>query len=341
MKSVILAGGKGTRLWPMSTKDKPKQFLKIIDDSSLLQQTIKRSLNYSSPDEIYVVTLERYREITRKQMDELEIEIPEENIIMEPFGRNTLPATILATKNIIERNGNSKIGVFPSDHLIETDESYIRSIKDGIELSDDYLVTFGINPSGPHTGYGYIKPGEKVEKGYRIKEFVEKPSMSLARKYINEGYLWNSGKFLFDSEIFLNICEELYPDLMNKIKNSNNLKDIYKEFPSVSIDNGIMEKTEKGATIPINSYWNDIGSYSALHDHLKKDENNNVIQTKCKYLESKNNFIKTKKPVANVGISNIVLVETDDLIFICSKDKTKELKKFVKNNNILDDLNDK
>lgn len=341
MKSLILAGGKGTRLWPMSTEKRPKQFLKIIGNKSLLQQTIERAINFSTPEDIHIVTIDKYKQLVKEQLNELNYNVPHENIILEPEGKNTLPATLLSSLKINEKYGeNTKLGVFPSDHLIEVDKDYRKAINDAPQLSENYLVTFGVEPSSPHTGYGYIKPGEELENGFKVDKFVEKPDIQKAKEYINNGYYWNSGKFLFNVDIFLDECKKHYPKLLGDVESFEDLKSIYDTLPNASIDEGIMEKTDKGAVKPITSYWNDIGSYDALHKHLNKDSNNNVIKGPCQYLESENNFVKSDKPVVNIGVDNIVLVETEDVILVCSKDKSGELKKFVKNNNVIDGSNE-
>ena len=198
MKSVILAGGSGTRLWPLSRELYPKQFLKI-SDTSLFQDTLRRCLKVSDMSEIFVVTNETQKFFVYGQIEELGLDLIKENILLEPEGKNTLPAISFAVREIEGRYGKSTVGVFSSDHVMDPDA--MQTISNAGKLADDYIVTFGIVPESPHTGYGYIKPGSTLEVGYEVSEFKEKPVLDDARQYVESGYLWNSGIFLFSTDL--------------------------------------------------------------------------------------------------------------------------------------------
>lgn len=229
IKSIILAGGSGTRLWPLSRELYPKQFLKI-KDRSLFQDTVSRCLQVSDISEIYVVTNEVHKYFAIGQIEELGHDIPPENILLEPEGRNTLPAICYGIREIDKAFGKSVVGVFSSDHVL--DPIAMETISNAEKLTSEHLVTFGIVPSSPHTGYGYIKPGEELEIGNRVLEFREKPCMEDARKYIAEGCLWNSGMFLMNTGIFLEEVQALAPDVWNAFETSDSVQETFRRTRS-------------------------------------------------------------------------------------------------------------
>lgn len=331
MKTLILAGGKGTRLWPLSRELMPKQFIRIFDDTSLFQKTIERSLLFSKPREIFIVTNKEYHFRVFDELRDMGIEIPEENVLLEPVGKNTLPAIYWGLKTIHENFGKSKVAVLPSDHLIDVNEKYIKAFKTAEKLAENYFVTFGIKPTRPHTGYGYIKPGEKLEGGYKVAEFKEKPDLETAKKYVEEGYYWNSGMFMFDTELFIEEVKRLTPEIYNAFEEAKSIEEAYELVPDISVDYGIMEKTDKAAVVPLNVYWNDLGSFDAIYEALKKDENGNAVKIKgmkADYLQvdSKNNLIITERLTATVGVENLLIIDTGDALLVASRGESQKVK---------------
>ncbi|AIF68729.1 mannose-1-phosphate guanyltransferase [Palaeococcus pacificus DY20341] len=335
MKTLILAGGKGTRLWPLSRELMPKQFIKIFDDSSLFQKTVERALKFSTPREIYVVTNKDYKFRILDDLREMGIEVPEENILLEPVGKNTLPAIYWGIKTIHESFGKSKVAVLPSDHLIDTNENYIKAFERAEKLANNYFITFGIKPTKPHTGYGYIKPGEKLEGGYRVDEFKEKPDLGTAKKYVEDGYYWNSGMFLFDSELFIEEVKMLAPEVYEAFKSAKTIEEAYELVPEISVDYGIMEKTNKAAVVPLNTLWNDLGSFDAIYEIFEKDENGNALRTKGKKAEylgvdSENNLIMTERLTATVGVKDMIIIDTGDALLVAHRGEAQKVKQIYK-----------
>lgn len=331
MKTLILAGGKGTRLWPLSRELMPKQFIRIFDDTSLFQKTMERALLFSKPKEIFIVTNKEYRFRVFDELRDMGIEIPKENVLLEPIGKNTLPAIYWGLKTIHENFGKSKVAVLPSDHLIDVNEKYIRAFRTAEKLAENYFVTFGIKPTKPHTGYGYIKPGEKLEGGYKVAEFKEKPDLETAKKYAEEGYYWNSGMFMFDTELFIEEVKRLAPEIYNAFEEAKSIEEAYELVPDISVDYGIMEKTDKAAVVPLNVYWNDLGSFDAIYDAFEKDDNGNAVKIrglKADYIgiDSKNNLIMTERLTATVGVKNLIIIDTGDALLVAHRGESQKVK---------------
>jgi len=324
MKTVILAGGSGTRLWPLSREAYPKQFIKLFDGVSLFEKTVERALIFSEPEDIYIVTNQKYEFDVTDALSDVNVKVPEENILLEPASKNTLPAIYFAVKKIEEKE-ESKVIVLPSDHFVEANENYRRAFEVASELAEKYLVTFGIKPTKPHTGYGYIKPGKKVGEGYIVEKFVEKPDLETAKKYLNEGYLWNSGIFMFKSSIFIEECSKHQPDVIEAFETENP----YELVPEISIDYGLMEKTDKAAVVSLDIYWNDVGSFDAFHEVFEKDENQNAIKGECIVIDSENNFIIANRLVGAVGIKDTIIVDTRDAVLVCSRKDAQKVKEIV------------
>ncbi len=335
MKTVILAGGKGTRLWPLSRELMPKQFIKIFDDESLFQKTVRRALLFSKPREIFIVTNREYRFRVLDELRDMGIEIPQENILLEPVGKNTLPAIYWGLRTVHENFGKSKVAVLPSDHLIDANERYVEAFKTAEKLSGEYFVTFGIKPTRPHTGYGYIKPGEKMEGGYRVAEFKEKPDLETAKHYVEEGYYWNSGMFMFDTELFIDEVRKLSPEVYSAFEEAEDIEKAYELVPDISVDYGIMEKTDKAAVVPLNVYWNDLGSFDAIYDAFEKDENGNAVKVRglnAGYIgiDSEDNLIMTERLTATVGVDDLIIIDTGDALLVAHRGESQKVKEVYK-----------
>jgi mannose-1-phosphate guanylyltransferase/mannose-6-phosphate isomerase len=264
------------------------------------------------------------------QIEELGYEIPRENILLEPEGKNTLPAIYYGILEIKKMHGNSTVAIFSSDHKL--DRNAMDTIKSAHELSSDNLVTFGILPKSPHTGYGYIKPGEKLSIGHKVSEFREKPNQKDAESYISEGCLWNSGMFLFSTDIFLEEVSHHAPEVKNAFENSDNVYEIYEKVPNISIDYGIMEKSSKVAVVELNHKWSDLGNFNALYQELGKDENGNcILECEQLLLNSNNNFIysNSDKLVSTIDITDLIIVDTTDALMICPRQSCEKVKEIV------------
>jgi len=335
MYGLILAGGSGSRLWPLSRELYPKQLLNIQNAESLLQATFLRLQNYIEPENIISMTGVKHLSNVRYQLSNM-TENPK--VLSEPVSKNTAPAIVLGTKYI---SGISEedpiILVVPSDHMIKNTEAFIETVKEGEKIAQKgYIVTFGIKPSYPETGYGYINTSDvRIENGVRVNKFVEKPDEKLAEEYIKAGnYYWNGGIFMFKASVLLDETKKCAPEIYNKLQNFDfaNSTEIpyieYDKMQGISIDYAIMEKSDKIALVPLKSDWNDLGSWKSIYDVSKKDENGNVKIGHVLDEGSKNSFVySSSKLVATIGLEDIVLVETEDAILACKADKTQDVKK--------------
>lgn len=334
MYGIILAGGSGSRLWPLSRELYPKQLLNIISDKSLLQSTFERLTHCMQTENILSITNTKHAPNVKMQI----LDFCESPVVLsEPVAKNTAPAIALATKYIMQKTSDDPvILVVPSDHLIKDNEKFVSTVKKGEKLAEEgYIVTFGIKPDYPETGYGYINTLKPLETGYKVKEFVEKPDIETAKKYLKEGtYFWNSGIFMFKASTMMKEIEKFTPDIA-KISNSVDFtksKDIpfieFDKMPSISIDYAIMEKSDKIALITLESDWNDLGSWQSIYDVSNKDENNNVFVGHVIDEGSKNSFVyASSKLVTTIGLEDTVIVETEDAILACKKDRTQDVKK--------------
>ncbi len=330
MKTIILAGGSGTRLWPLSRTNYPKQFLKMKGmDKSIFQMSFERCLKLTDLSQIYIVTNAGYKFLVIGQIEELGYLINERNVLIEPVGRNTLPAIYYGIKEI-KKHGDDVVAVFPSDHIIYNEESFADAISAGLSAAGEYMVTFGVKPYKPHTGYGYIKPGEPLGKGYKAKEFKEKPDLRTAKEYVMDGYLWNSGMFLLHTGIFTEEVKHFCPDVYNCFK-AEDIEEIYSNVPAVSIDYGIMEKSARVAVLPLDIKWSDLGSFDAFYDEFPRDDNGNVLFDDNILIESENNLLYTDKDksVAVIGVNDLIVVDQKDALLICAREQSQKVKDIV------------
>lgn len=344
MKTIILAGGSGVRLWPLSRELYPKQFIKFQGkEKSLFQETFERALLVSSLEDIYIVTNINYKFLVMGAIEELGYNYSEDKILLEPVSKNTLPA-IYAGVNQIVKNGNDNILVFPSDHVIMQNDKFITAIKNSEKLSNDLIVLFGVKPDKPNTGYGYIEPGIKLENGFHVDSFKEKPTEELALEYLEKGYLWNSGIFMFNSKVFIQQVKEFCPEIYYAFEGKVNIDIAFSKInKSISMDYGILEKSNKKAVVPVSIGWDDLGSFDSFRNIFKQDENKNISSKDNILIESSNNLIHTfeGKLVAAIGIEDLIIVDNDDALLVCNKDKSQAVKDVVEILNIRKDARSK
>ena len=328
IKSIIMAGGSGTRLWPLSRTYYPKQFLKF-EDKSLFQLAYLRALKLSRPEDIVIVTNKEYEYHVINQLEELGFHKNNSIILKEPIGRNTLPAITWGMQILSERDEDSIAAIFSSDHLME--DSAIDEIKKSTKLASENLVTFGIVPTHPHTGYGYISCGEKLLNGYTVKEFKEKPDGKTAEKYLKKRYLWNSGIFLFSSKVFFEELDRYQPEI-SRIFKSQEID--YSSLNSISVDYGLLEKSKHIAVVPLDVKWSDLGSFKALYEFMPHDLCGN--SGAAEYIDSSDNLVySARKFVALLDVNNLAIVDTPDALLVCDKNRTElvgELTKRLKEN---------
>ncbi len=342
--ALIMAGGRGERFWPKSRKSLPKQFLSLTDDGrTMIQLTVERIRPLVDIEDIYISTNRDYKELVADQLPE----IRPENILCEPVGRNTAPCIGLGAVHIAKKYDDALMMVLPSDHLIKYQKMYLHALKDACAVAqrDRNLVTIGIMPDYPETGYGYIKfrPEETDEGAYAVDGFVEKPDLNTARAYLEtEEYLWNSGMFIWKVSSILHNMKEFLPDIYDGLckigeavgtdRQELTLEKVFPQLESVSIDYGIMEKAKDIYILPGVFGWDDVGSWLAVERIQKPNESGNVVKGNIITIHSKNNIIQGgQKLIAAVGLENMVIVDTDDATLICDKDSTADIKMVLEN----------
>ncbi len=345
MYSLILAGGSGSRLWPLSRELYPKQLLDLNMEQSLLQSTFQRVACFTPSANIISITNNKHLSNVKYQLKQ---ESEKTVVLAEPLSKNTAPAIATAVKYISQKTkeNNPVILVVPSDHLIKDFAAFKTSVMRGEKLAKEgYIVTFGIQPNYPETGYGYINiTKEKLNDGFKVKQFVEKPDAITAQKYIDEGtYYWNSGIFMFSISTFMDELKKSTPEISEIIeefdfsKSDTISQEIFEKMPNISVDYAVMEKSDKIALVKLESDWNDIGSWKALYDVSDKDENGNVFVGNVIDENSKNTFVySSSKLVSTIGLENTIIVETEDAILACNSQQSQDVKKIyekLKNNN--------
>jgi len=334
---ILLAGGAGTRLWPVSRELYPKQLVKFIGNDSLIQSTVKRLMPPLDVENIRIVCGNEHVHEIARHIEEIGIRT-DEIIIAEPCGRNTAPAILLAMLNILKNEDDAVLCIFPADHVIRNNDAFHEKLLSSIKLAEmGYIVTFGIKPDYPETGYGYIEgAGEIREHAFSVKRFVEKPDMETAKRYVEAGnFFWNSGMFTFKASVMmkeLNIHQSELLAKMEQLDLSGSMvsqKD-YERLPNISIDYAVMEKTDKSAVLPSDFGWSDIGSWKSLYDFMPKDANGNVIDGDVIPNRTQNCFIMGyERLIATNKIKNMVVVETPDSVFVSDMESSRDVKSIV------------
>lgn len=336
---VILAGGEGKRLWPMSRRNSPKYCINIGSGSkSLLQQAYERLRKITTKDKIFVVTQKVQASLVRKQLPAL----AGRNIIAEPFARNTAAAVGLAAVRIGEIAPDAVMVIVPADQFIPEENAFADLMRNAVKaaLGNNSLVTIGVKPTYPATGYGYIKTGARTHGAYKVKKFVEKPDLKTARKFVKDGYLWNSGMFIWEVTAILEAIRDHAPRLFRKLNEIDNgcgradrlLSRIYKGIGNISIDYAVLERSKKVFVIPSDLKWDDVGSWLSLTRMLKADEDGNVVDANFRGINAKNCVIISKdkrRLIAACGLKDTIIVQTPDATLVCSFGDAERVKELV------------
>ena len=347
MKVLIMAGGSGVRFWPLSTKNKPKQLLSLVSKKSMIRETVDRILKLVSIKDVYIATNEIQVSGVINEIPEL----PFENVIVEPMFRDTAAAIAYGSTYISLRSiDNPTIVVLAADHIIKDVHNFTEVLKKANQVAEnDFIVTLGVNPSRPETGYGYIKLLEK-EIGHPTKaiKFLEKPELTLAQQYLDDGkHVWNSGMFIFKFKTLISEMEEYIPEHVNVVQGmlqimkensgyelSKMVKEKFELFERISIDFAIMEKSQKIMCIPVDFGWNDVGGYNSLEEMYESDKlKNTVINCRYSYIDSNNNIVisdEKDKLITSIGVSNCVIVNSKNGLLVCDREKTEKIKELLK-----------
>ena len=337
---IILSGGAGTRLWPLSWGEHPKQFLPLISDKTMIQETLLRLKNLETGNPI-ISCGEGHRFLVAQQIGEITDKKPV--ILLEPMAKNTAPAIAAACCAAMKQDEDAVVIVLPSDHVIKNGDTFREAVEKAVKQAEKgYMVTFGVVPTFPATGYGYVKGSSTEEKGLmQLESFVEKPDLKTAEEYLATGlYYWNSGMFVFKAKTFLDELAEFEPEMAKlsllayeKSRFENDFtwldKSSFEQIKGNSIDYAVMEKTKKGMIVKLNAGWDDVGSWSALYDISKKDANMNVIKGEdIITLDTTSSYIRGgKRTIATIGLDNVVIVDSDDALLIAAKGKIQDVKK--------------
>jgi len=340
--AVIMAGGKGERLWPVSTPKRPKQLIAFKGEKSLLRTTVDRLAPLTSPDNICCVTGSDTAQAVTIDLDD----IPKENILVEPFGRNTAPCIAFAAAWVMKRDKDAVMAIFPSDHDIQDSDAFRKTVEFGyncINNNPDMLLTLGIKPTYAETGFGYIAPGRMIiEDGnqilFKVERFHEKPDAQRAEEYISRGYLWNAGMFIWKAssiiEEFKKHTPELYENLLKLYKSefsNDDIHDFYSSSKSASIDYAVMEHAENVGVVPASFGWNDVGSWSAVTNLIDDDAYSNAIHGNAFVYQSSNNVVwSSGKKIVLIGVEDMAVVEGEDAILVCRKDRSQDVSRVLK-----------
>lgn len=343
LHSLIMAGGKGTRFWPESVEKKPKQYLTLISSNSLLEETLIRFDKFIPKENRYIVTVKEQAKLAKESSLG---KVGEDALIFEPSGRNTAPCILMSLANLIARGVSQEdvIAIVPSDHVILNKKGFHETIKKAADFSYNHqqIVTIGITPHFPHTGFGYIQKGKLVEEeAFKVSRFKEKPHFELAAEYVKSGqYLWNAGMFVAPIKVFLEEFQthapEMYKyfkDLLKTVKTPKKLAAVYDKLPSDSIDYAIMEKSNRICVMPATFDWNDLGSWDALSSVIDETHGNTVVKSDGQmFLNSQNNVIYAPdKFVSLINVDNHIVVVNDNVVMVCPVKDAQEIKKVVEN----------
>jgi len=336
--AIILAGGAGTRFWPLSREAQPKQFLSLCSDRPLIDLTLDRVRKKCAGKNIYIATNQMYHKKFGSYLKKFGI--PSQNVLFEPQARNTLAPIAALSEIIYKRDKNAVILVLPSDHYIKNEKEFLRVLEKAMRLVyKGYIVTLGIKPDRPETGYGYIKVrsglrAQGSQKFYKVEKFIEKPDYEQAKMLIkNKKAYWNGGIFVFRADTMLGEIKRFLASdfrLVKSIKGKKDLSRIWSRFSPISIDYAVMEKTKKLALVPCDCGWSDLGSWRSVEQFFRKDKSGNVFKDNCIDIGSKNIFCwPGKRILATAGLENIIIVDTDDALLVCAKNKAQDVKKIV------------
>lgn len=340
LTALIMAGGRGTRFWPASTEDRPKQFLNLIGERTMIQETVHRLLPLVDMEHIFICTSAKYKSLCLEQISGLQ----ERNIIVEPIGRNTAPCILLSTLYIKQLYEDANVIVLPSDHQINNEQEFLAVLEDANQFVNDKkkaIVTIGITPNRPETGYGYINFDETVStvnshKIKSVKRFVEKPNLEVAQSYLDDGhYLWNAGMFMFNVDFMISqyklYAKETYDILTSlpAIDASNYMDELEANYiicEAISVDFAIMEKSDKLYVVPADFGWDDIGSWKALKRYLKQDDAGNITKGEVVINNANNNTVfTTTKPVVLLDAEDLFIIETEERIVVGNKDSLNKV----------------
>jgi len=343
--AMIMAGGGGTRLWPQSRNDRPKQLLPLVEDASMFKISVERLAPLFRPDQIYVVTGQKYAERLRAEAPD----IPAENFVIEPYGKDSGPAAALGITVISQRDPDATVAILTADHHISDKEGFRRALAAAHDLAEEgYIVTLGIAPAFPATGFGYIRQGESLMeirrfKCYRAQGFTEKPNLERAIQFVDSGeYSWNSGMFIWKTEQALAEFQRQQPEMYALLRElaatvdtpefNTTLNTVWGKVKKISLDFAVMEGARDMAVIPVDIGWNDIGSWASLYEVLPLDPEGNGFRGNPPeriVLDTRNTLVFSNKLVVTIGIEDLVVVETPDAILICHKDRTQDVKEVV------------
>ncbi len=337
--AIILAGGSGSRLWPLSRTLRPKQLLPLNGEQTLLQQTAYRLLKHVEAGCLLTVTHQDHKFEVKGQLAEIDALLPAA-VLAEPCARNTLPAIAWAVWEIFKQEPEAVVGVFPSDHAIGDEQSFLSAWRSAeLAAAEGYLVLLGITPSEPATGYGYIQPGETLglqdaaNPILNVSRFVEKPILENAKRFVESGYLWNSGMFVFRAGDFMQMLQHYQPEIhkvITAMQEKTDVEAFYDQLPNLSIDYGLAERAKKVAVVPVAMDWNDLGSWESIYQHRAKDESGNITQGDILTLDTQDSLLWSSNGLlATLGVQNIAVIQTADATLICERSRTEDIKQLV------------